>query len=175
MVGDGTYGFTTSRRAAAAAELDQNGSARNHGHRNAVRTDEAALTPSRTPRPRRDQHDVAVARRQPRVSLTGSSTHRASGVVRLAARLGRERVDHLLSPDPRRAAGSPSTRSDKKLDATLLDVSFVGSNALAEELKELGVNGRTALGFTSSQHQATHKVWCTMIDESGGFKSIDME
>jgi serine/threonine protein kinase/ABC-type branched-subunit amino acid transport system substrate-binding protein len=143
---------------------------------------------------------------------------------------------------------------DKKLDATLLNVSFVGSNALAEELKELGVNGAgiiitqvvphfdsgatgiiryrevlkkyhpdqqpdfislegyvvgqlfaeavrragrdldteklidalehlsdfdpgtgTALGFSASQHQATHKVWGTMIDESGGFKSIDME
>jgi branched-chain amino acid transport system substrate-binding protein len=143
---------------------------------------------------------------------------------------------------------------DRKIDAILLNVSFVGSNALTEELKELGVNpsgvivtqvvphfdsgatgiiryrealkkyhpdqqpdfislegyivgqlfaeglrraGRdldteklvdalehtqdydpgtgSALGFSPSQHQASHKVWGTMLDDQGGFKSIDME
>ncbi len=143
---------------------------------------------------------------------------------------------------------------DRKIDAILLNVSFVGSNALAEELRELGVNpsgvivtqvvphfdsgatgiiryrealkkyhpdqqpdfislegyivgqlfaegvrraGReldteklvdalehtqdhdpgtgSALGFSPSQHQASHKVWGTMLDDQGGFKSIDME
>jgi ABC-type branched-subunit amino acid transport system substrate-binding protein len=144
----------------------------------------------------------------------------------------------------------------KKIDAVLLNVSFVGSNSLAEELKELGgptlgagvivtqvvphfdsgatgiiryrealkkyhpdqqpdfislegyVVGQlfaeglrrvgreldteklvdalehmqdfdpgtgSSLGFSMSQHQATHKVWGTMLDDQGGFKSIDME
>jgi hypothetical protein len=26
-----------------------------------------------------------------------------------------------------------------------------------------------------SQHQASHKVWGTMLDDQGAFKSIDME
>jgi serine/threonine protein kinase/ABC-type branched-subunit amino acid transport system substrate-binding protein len=145
---------------------------------------------------------------------------------------------------------------DKKLDAILLNVSFVGSSSLAEELKELGggnygngvivtqvvphfdsgatgiiryrealkkyhpdqqpdfislegyVVGQlfaeglrrvghdldteklvdalehlqdydagtgSSLGFSPSQHQATHKVWGTMLDDQGTFKSIDME
>jgi branched-chain amino acid transport system substrate-binding protein len=145
---------------------------------------------------------------------------------------------------------------DKKIDAILLNVSFVGSNSLAEELKELGgpslgagvivtqvvphfdsgatgiiryrealkkyhpdqqpdfislegyVVGQlfaeglrrvgreldteklvdalehlqdydpgtgSALSFSMSQHQATHKVWGTMLDDQGGFRSIDME
>lgn len=146
---------------------------------------------------------------------------------------------------------------DRKLDALLLNVSFVGSSALAEELKELGGNagygagvivtqvvphfdsgatgviryrealkkyhpdqqpdfvslegyvvgelfteglrraGREldteklidtlekiqdfdpgtggALTFSMSQHQATRKVWGTMLDDQGSFKSIDME
>jgi ABC-type branched-subunit amino acid transport system substrate-binding protein len=143
---------------------------------------------------------------------------------------------------------------DHKIDAILINVSFVGSTALAEELKELGVNpggvivtqvvphfdsgatgiiryrealkkfhpdqqpdfislegyivgtlfaeglrrvGReldseklvdalehiqdydpgtgSSLGFSPSQHQASHKVWGTMLDDQGAFKSIDME
>jgi len=146
---------------------------------------------------------------------------------------------------------------DRKLDALLLNVSFVGSSALAEELKELGGgygygagvivtqvvphfdSGATgviryrealkkyhpdqqpdfislegyvvgqlfaeglrragrdvdteklidvlekiqdfdpgtggALSFSMSQHQATRKVWGTMLDDQGNFKSIDME
>ncbi|HEX3765897.1 MAG TPA: ABC transporter substrate-binding protein, partial [Kofleriaceae bacterium] len=143
---------------------------------------------------------------------------------------------------------------ERKIDAILINVSFVGSTALAEELKELGVNpagvivtqvvphfdsgatgiiryrealkkfhpdqqpdfislegyivgqlfaeglrrvGRdvdteklvdtlehiqdhdpgtgSALGFSPSQHQASHKVWGTMLDEQGAFRSIDME
>jgi serine/threonine protein kinase/ABC-type branched-subunit amino acid transport system substrate-binding protein len=144
---------------------------------------------------------------------------------------------------------------DKKIDATFLNVSFVGSNSLADELKELGPSygsgvivtqvvphfdsgatgiiryrdalkkyrpdqqpdfislegfivgqlfaeglrrtGREldteklidaleriqdfdpgtggSLGFTMSQHQASHKVWGTMLDDQGTFKSIDME
>jgi len=145
---------------------------------------------------------------------------------------------------------------DRKLDAILLNVSFVGSSALAEELKELGggsygagvivtqvvphfdsgstgiiryrealkkyhpdqqpdfislegyVVGQlfaeglrrvgheldteklvdalehlqdydagtgSGLGFSMSQHQATHKVWGTMLDDQGSFRSIDME
>jgi serine/threonine protein kinase/ABC-type branched-subunit amino acid transport system substrate-binding protein len=144
---------------------------------------------------------------------------------------------------------------DKKLDALLLNVSFVGSNALSDELKELGPgygNGvivtqvvphfdsgatgiilyrdalkkyhpdqqpdfislegfivgelfaegvrRTghditteklvdaleniqsfdpgtggSLGFSMSQHQASHKVWGTMLDDQGTFRSFDME
>ncbi|HMG56573.1 MAG TPA: ABC transporter substrate-binding protein, partial [Kofleriaceae bacterium] len=145
---------------------------------------------------------------------------------------------------------------DRKIDAILLNVSFVGSNALADELKELGGpnlgagvivtqvvphfdSGATgiiryrealkkyhpdqqpdfislegyvvgqlfaeglrrvgreldteklvdafehlqafdpglggSLGFTSSQHQASHRVWGTRLDEHGSFKSIDME
>ena len=143
---------------------------------------------------------------------------------------------------------------DRKLDALLLNVSFVGSNALAEELRELGpgytqdvivtqvvphyessatgvVRYREALrayrpdqqpdfvslegfivgelfaegvrragreldteplvdalerlqsnaglgdrlGFTLSQHQASHRVWLTQLDEHGVFRSIDVE
>jgi branched-chain amino acid transport system substrate-binding protein len=143
---------------------------------------------------------------------------------------------------------------DHKIDAILINVSFVGSTALAEELKELGVNpagvivtqvvphfdsGATAiiryrealkkyhpdqqpdfislegyivgqlfaegvrrvgrdldteklvdalehiqdydpgtgspLGFSMSQHQASHKVWGTMLDDQAVFKSIDMD
>jgi len=144
---------------------------------------------------------------------------------------------------------------DKKLDALLLNVSFVGSNALADELKELGPgygtgvivtqvvphfdSGATGiiryrealkkyhpdqqpdfislegfivgelfaegvrrsghditteklvdaleniqsfdpgtggtLGFSMSQHQASHKVWGTMLDDQGTFRSFDME
>jgi serine/threonine protein kinase/ABC-type branched-subunit amino acid transport system substrate-binding protein len=144
---------------------------------------------------------------------------------------------------------------DKKIDATFLNVSFVGSNALADEFKELGPSygsgviitqvvphfdsgatgiiryrdalkkyhpdqqpdfislegfivgqlfaeglrrtGREldteklidaleriqdfdpgtggSLSFTMSQHQASHKVWGTMLDDAGVFKSIDME
>jgi hypothetical protein len=33
----------------------------------------------------------------------------------------------------------------------------------------------SALGFSPSQHQASHKVWGTMLDEQGAFRSIDME
>ncbi|HMG52197.1 MAG TPA: ABC transporter substrate-binding protein, partial [Kofleriaceae bacterium] len=144
---------------------------------------------------------------------------------------------------------------DRKLDPVLLNVSFVGSNALADELKELGPsygNGvivtqvvphfdsgatgiiryrealkkyhpdqqpdfvslegfivgelfaeglrRTGrdldteklvdaleriadfdpgtggtLGFSMSHHQASHRVWGTMLDDQGVFRSIDME
>jgi ABC-type branched-subunit amino acid transport system substrate-binding protein len=143
---------------------------------------------------------------------------------------------------------------EHKIDAILINVSFVGSTSLAEELKELGVSsagvivtqvvphfdsgatgiiryrealkkyhpdqqpdfislegyivgqlfaegvrraGReldteklvdalehiqdydpgtgSALGFSPSQHQASHKVWGTMLDDQGAFKSIDME
>jgi ABC-type branched-subunit amino acid transport system substrate-binding protein len=144
---------------------------------------------------------------------------------------------------------------EKKIDATFLNVSFVGSNALADEFKELGPSygagvivtqvvphfdsgatgiikyrdalkkyhpdqqpdfislegfivgqlfaeglrrtGREldteklidaleriqdldpgtggSLSFSMSQHQASHKVWGTMLDESGTFKSFDME
>jgi serine/threonine protein kinase/ABC-type branched-subunit amino acid transport system substrate-binding protein len=144
---------------------------------------------------------------------------------------------------------------DRKIDALLLNVSFVGSNALAEELKELGPGyargvimtqvvpyyeseatgvlryrdalaryhpdqspdfvslegflvgqlfvealrraGRDVdterlvdsleqlravdlgiggeLGFSPSQHQASHRVWGTELDEHGAFRSIDME
>ena len=144
---------------------------------------------------------------------------------------------------------------DRKLDALLLNVSFVGSNSLAEELREMGPGyaqgvivtqvvphyeseatgvlryrealrrfhpdqqpdfvslegflvgqlfaeglrrtGREldteklidaleriqeldpgtggSLNFSMSQHQASHKVWGTMLDESGTFKSFDME
>jgi ABC-type branched-subunit amino acid transport system substrate-binding protein len=144
---------------------------------------------------------------------------------------------------------------DRKIDALVLNVSFVGSSSLAEELKELGASygagvivtqvvphyesGATGiiryrdalkkyhpdqqpdfvslegyivgqlfaegvrrtgreldteklidaleqiqgfdpgtggnLSFSSSQHQASHKVWGTLLDEQGGFKSFDME
>jgi serine/threonine protein kinase/ABC-type branched-subunit amino acid transport system substrate-binding protein len=144
---------------------------------------------------------------------------------------------------------------DKKIDPIFLNVSFVGSSSLAEELKELGPSygagvivtqvvpsfesgatgiiryrdalkkyhpdqqpdfvslegfvvgqlfaegvrrtGRDvdteklidalehiqdydpgtggSLSFTMSQHQASHKVWGTMLDDQGTFKSIDME
>jgi serine/threonine protein kinase/ABC-type branched-subunit amino acid transport system substrate-binding protein len=144
---------------------------------------------------------------------------------------------------------------DKKIDATFLNVSFVGSNALADELKELGPSYGTgvivtqvvphfesgatgviryrdalkkyhpdqqpdfislegyivghlfaeglrragrevdteklidaleqiqdldlgtgaSLTFGMSQHQASRKVWGTMIDEQGAFKSLDMD
>jgi serine/threonine protein kinase/ABC-type branched-subunit amino acid transport system substrate-binding protein len=144
---------------------------------------------------------------------------------------------------------------DRKIDALLLNVSFVGSNALAEELRELGPGyaqgvimtqvvpyyesdatgvlryrdalaryhpdqspdfvslegflvgqlfaealrraGRDVdterlvdsleqlravdlgiggeLGFSPSQHQASHRVWGTELDERGAFRSIDME
>ena len=144
---------------------------------------------------------------------------------------------------------------DRKLDALVLNVSFVGSNALAEELRELGPaytrdvivtqvvphyasdatgvlryrdalaryhpdqhpdfvslegflvgelfaealrrTGREldterlvdaleqlhsvdlgigdGLGFSPSQHQASHKVWATQLDEHGAFRSIDIE
>ncbi|HEX3481461.1 MAG TPA: ABC transporter substrate-binding protein [Kofleriaceae bacterium] len=144
---------------------------------------------------------------------------------------------------------------DRKIDALLLNVSFVGSNALAEELKELGPGyakgvivtqvvphyessatgvlryrdalaryhpdqqpdfvslegflvgqlfsealrraGRELdteklvdaleqlrtvdlgvggeLGFSPSQHQASHRVWMTQLDEHGAFHSIDIQ
>jgi ABC-type branched-subunit amino acid transport system substrate-binding protein len=144
---------------------------------------------------------------------------------------------------------------DKKIDAMFLNVSFVGSNSLSEELNELGPSyaqgvivtqvvphydsgatgvlryrealkkyhpdqtpdfvslegyivgqlfieglrrtGREldteklvdtlekiqgfdpgiggSLSFGMSQHQASHKVWGTQLDEHGVFKSIDME
>jgi ABC-type branched-subunit amino acid transport system substrate-binding protein/tRNA A-37 threonylcarbamoyl transferase component Bud32 len=144
---------------------------------------------------------------------------------------------------------------DRKLDALLLNVSFVGSNALADELKEMGPgygngvivtqvvphfdSGATgiiryrealkkyhpdqqadfislegfivgelfaeslrragrdlnteklidtleqlrdfdpgtggSLGFSVSQHQASHKVWGTVLDDQGTFRSLDMD
>jgi branched-chain amino acid transport system substrate-binding protein len=144
---------------------------------------------------------------------------------------------------------------DKKIDPIFLNVSFVGSSSLADELKELGPSygsgvivtqvvphfesgatgiiryrealkkyhpdqqpdfvslegfvvgqlfaeglrrtGRDvdteklidtlehiqdydpgtggSLSFTMSQHQASHKVWGTMLDDQGAFKSFDME
>jgi branched-chain amino acid transport system substrate-binding protein len=144
---------------------------------------------------------------------------------------------------------------DRKLDAALLNVSFVGSNALADELKELGPSYGTGvivtqvvphfdsgatgiikyrealkkyhpdqqpefislegfivgqlfaeglrrtgrdldteklvdaleritdldsgtggnLSFSMSQHQASRKVWGTVLDDQGAFKSFDME
>ena len=36
-----------------------------------------------------------------------------------------------------------------------------------------GIGGN--LGFAMSQHQASHKVWGTQLDDHGAFKSIDME
>jgi serine/threonine protein kinase/ABC-type branched-subunit amino acid transport system substrate-binding protein len=36
-----------------------------------------------------------------------------------------------------------------------------------------GIGG--TLGFGMSQHQASHKVWGTQLDEHGGFRSIDMD
>ncbi|HEU4729084.1 MAG TPA: ABC transporter substrate-binding protein, partial [Kofleriaceae bacterium] len=144
---------------------------------------------------------------------------------------------------------------DRKIDAIFLNVSFVGSSSLADELKELGpsygpgvivtqvvpnfdseatgiikyrealkkyhpdqqpdfvsLEGYTvgqlfaeglrragrevdteklidalekitdydpgtggSLGFSMSQHQASHKVWGTRLDEQGTFRSFDME
>ena len=144
---------------------------------------------------------------------------------------------------------------DRKLDALFLNVSFVGSGSLAEELKELGPSYGTgvivtqvvphyesgatgiiryrellrkyhpdqqpdfvslegfivgqlfaegvrrtgreldteklidaleqiqgydpgtggSLGFAMSQHQASHKVWGTQLDDKGAFRSIEME
>jgi ABC-type branched-subunit amino acid transport system substrate-binding protein len=144
---------------------------------------------------------------------------------------------------------------DKKIDPIFLNVSFVGSSSLADELKELGPSYGTGvivtqvvpsfdsgatgiihyrealkkyhpdqqpdfvslegfvvgklfaeglrragrdvdteklidalerisdydpgtggnLSFSMSQHQASHKVWGTMLDDQGAFKSLDME
>jgi branched-chain amino acid transport system substrate-binding protein len=32
-----------------------------------------------------------------------------------------------------------------------------------------------SLSFTMSQHQASHKVWGTLLDDQGMFRSFDME
>jgi ABC-type branched-subunit amino acid transport system substrate-binding protein len=44
-----------------------------------------------------------------------------------------------------------------------------------EQVREvdLGIGG--ALGFTPSQHQASHRVWATELDDRGGFRSLDLE
>ncbi len=38
---------------------------------------------------------------------------------------------------------------------------------------DLGIGGD--LGFSASQHQASHRVWGTRLDEHGAFRSIDLE
>jgi ABC-type branched-subunit amino acid transport system substrate-binding protein len=44
-----------------------------------------------------------------------------------------------------------------------------------EHIQDYDPGTGSSLGFSPSQHQASHKVWGTMLDDQGGFKSIDME
>jgi ABC-type branched-subunit amino acid transport system substrate-binding protein len=44
-----------------------------------------------------------------------------------------------------------------------------------ESIKDLDLGIGTPLGFAPSEHQASHKVWGTVIDEGGHAKEIDLE
>jgi ABC-type branched-subunit amino acid transport system substrate-binding protein len=44
-----------------------------------------------------------------------------------------------------------------------------------EHLQDYDPGTGGGLSFSTSQHQASHKVWGTMLDDQGAFKSIDME
>jgi hypothetical protein len=59
-------------------------------------------------------------------------------------------------------------RTGRELDTEKLIDAF-------ERISELDPGTGGSLTFSMSQHQASHKVWGTMLDESGTFKSIDMD
>jgi ABC-type branched-subunit amino acid transport system substrate-binding protein len=44
-----------------------------------------------------------------------------------------------------------------------------------EHLQDYDPGTGGSLSFSTSQHQASHKVWGTMLDDQGAFKSFDME
>jgi ABC-type branched-subunit amino acid transport system substrate-binding protein len=44
-----------------------------------------------------------------------------------------------------------------------------------EGIRGLDIGIGATMGFGMSEHQASHKVWGTMLDSSGNFHTIDME
>lgn len=69
-------------------------------------------------------------------------------------------VGHLFAEGLRRAGRELDT--EKLVDAL-------------EQIQEVDLGTGASLSFGMSQHQASRKVWGTMIDEQGLFKSFDME
>jgi branched-chain amino acid transport system substrate-binding protein len=59
-------------------------------------------------------------------------------------------------------------RAGRELDTEKLVDAF-------EHLQDYDPGTGGSLSFSSSQHQASHKVWGTMLDDQGAFRSIDME
>ena len=46
-------------------------------------------------------------------------------------------------------------------------------NAL-ETIRDFDMGIGAPLSFSASEHQASHKVWATVIDKAGNFKVLDM-
>jgi hypothetical protein len=44
-----------------------------------------------------------------------------------------------------------------------------------ENTRNLDLGLGTPLGFGRSEHQASHKVWGTALDESGRYQPVDLE
>jgi ABC-type branched-subunit amino acid transport system substrate-binding protein len=44
-----------------------------------------------------------------------------------------------------------------------------------ESIHDLDLGLGTVLSFSSSEHQASHKVWGTQLDETGHFKAVDVD
>jgi len=44
-----------------------------------------------------------------------------------------------------------------------------------EDLRALDLGVGATMGFGMSEHQASHKVWGTVLDANGNFQTIDME
>jgi branched-chain amino acid transport system substrate-binding protein len=44
-----------------------------------------------------------------------------------------------------------------------------------ETMRNLDLGLGTSLGFGRSEHQASHKIWGTALDESGRFQPLDLE
>jgi branched-chain amino acid transport system substrate-binding protein len=44
-----------------------------------------------------------------------------------------------------------------------------------ESLRDLDLQIGSILSFGPSEHQASHKVWGTVLDEEGAFRPLDLE
>jgi branched-chain amino acid transport system substrate-binding protein len=46
---------------------------------------------------------------------------------------------------------------------------------ILENTRSLDLGLGAAMGFSRSEHQASHKVWGTALDESGKYQAIELE
>jgi ABC-type branched-subunit amino acid transport system substrate-binding protein len=46
---------------------------------------------------------------------------------------------------------------------------------ILENTRNLDIGLGTPVGFTKSEHQASHKIWGTALNETGKFQELDLE